>query len=327
MIARLVAEPRTAAHIRPFNPARDLADLATLIELAFGPELKATGSRMVEEMRQAALWGPALNLANALVPLFTGFVWVEGGCLIGNVSLTREEGQGVWVLSNVAVLPEHRGRGIAGQLVDRAIAQLRAQGTRRVVLQVRADNDIAIALYRHRGFARYDTVYEMRLAGSHWVTPIGRTAQVFRAVRPSDGTALYRLVQASTPDACQSVRPLRPADYRRGLWWQCCELLGTAFSARQRLEMVAEQDGEIVAFGRVTARLFSGPHELELHVLPAARGDWEALFIDALLGIIPRTPRWQVRATLSASHPEAVRALQQLGFETQRVLDQMLLEL
>lgn len=52
----------------------------------------------------------------------------------------------------VCVLPEHRRRGIAGQLLDAALARLGELGIRRIVLEVATDNAAARALYRRGGF-------------------------------------------------------------------------------------------------------------------------------------------------------------------------------
>lgn len=327
MIARLATGTAPEEHIRPFNPGRDLGDLADLIEEAFGPELAATGSRMVEDMRTLALWGPALHLMAGLLPLFSGFVWIEDDRLVGNVSLSQDELPGTWMLSNVAVQSEYRGRGIASRLVERAIAQVRAVGGRRICLQVRTDNEIAHALYRHRGFITYDTYHEMQLSHSHWESPVDDTKITVRPVRPRDGVNLYRVVVASTPTSALPVLCIRRQQYCRGLWWHLAQVGRVAFLGQQDIELVGEQQGQMVAYGHIRAHLFHGPHELSLYVLPSARGPWEAAFVDTLLRLVPRTPGWHVRADISASHPQAVRALQHLGFETLRVLDQMYLDL
>ncbi|NLG26477.1 MAG: GNAT family N-acetyltransferase, partial [Chloroflexi bacterium] len=155
------AAPRDP-HIRPFAPQRDLEALANLVEVAFGEDLALTGSHMVRDLRQMALAGPLLQFARPLADFLQGFVWTEDGALVGNVSVNQRAG--AWVMTNVAVLPEHRGRGIAGQLVDAAIAHVRRQGGRRILLQVRSDNTPAQTLYARRGFVRFDSWHELDLA-------------------------------------------------------------------------------------------------------------------------------------------------------------------
>jgi len=53
---------------------------------------------------------------------------------------------------NLAVVPEHRGRGLGGVLLDAGLAAVRARGGAEVFLEVRASNAVAQALYARRGF-------------------------------------------------------------------------------------------------------------------------------------------------------------------------------
>jgi len=328
MIAQAVRKCSLADHIRPFNPARDLGALARLIEAAFGEELAVTGSSIVRDMRQMALLGPMLWAAHAVTPFFTGYVWIEGGQFVGNASLSQEsERSSTWVLSNVAVRPEFRGRGIAGQLLEAAIAHVRRDRGRRVLLQVRADNQAALALYRHHGFITFDTLHELNLAEYNWPLAPGLDTVPLRRAYARDSQRLYQLVAVSTPREVLLRHPLRAQRFRRGLWWWLGQSFQLAFNGQQLSELVAEQQGELVAYGSVNAHLLHGPNELELYVLPGQRGRWELPLVEGLINLIQDMPRYSLRAYISASHPEGLRALGQLGFETLRVLEQMSLEL
>ena len=53
---------------------------------------------------------------------------------------------------NLAVVPEYRGRGLGGGLLDAGLAAVRARGGSEVFLEVRASNTLAQALYAARGF-------------------------------------------------------------------------------------------------------------------------------------------------------------------------------
>ena len=55
-------------------------------------------------------------------------------------------------LHDVTVRAEARRRGIARRLIERAIAEARAEGCCRVTLEVRSDNQGAATLYRQLGF-------------------------------------------------------------------------------------------------------------------------------------------------------------------------------
>jgi ribosomal protein S18 acetylase RimI-like enzyme len=50
------------------------------------------------------------------------------------------------------VLPEFRRRGLAGQLMDHAEAQLRSRGCSKLNLQVRTSNAGVVAFYESRGY-------------------------------------------------------------------------------------------------------------------------------------------------------------------------------
>ena len=52
------------------------------------------------------------------------------------------------------VLPPYRRQGVAGRLLDEALAQASAQGLEAFFLEVAADNDAGQALYSSRGFVR-----------------------------------------------------------------------------------------------------------------------------------------------------------------------------
>lgn len=325
MIAH-VLERATGGYVRPLDLQHDLEPLADLIESAFGDELALTGSQMVRDMRQMALLGPLLWVAETAAHFLSGYVWIEDGQLVGNISLTEDRQPGTWNISNVAVLPAYRGRGIAGQLVDVAIAHVRRRRGRRILLQVRADNAPALALYAHRGFTTFDTLHELDLPPHAWPVVLG-VSPALRRLRGSDARPLLRLILASTPTEVLRHRPGLLGSYRRGGWYRLGEWLQAAFTGRERWEWVAPWGEELAGYGLVTAKLPHGPHELELHVRPGQRGLWEMPLAEALLHTALRLPRQHLRAYISASHPEALNALHNLGFKTLRVLTQMVLEL
>ena len=67
----------------------------------------------------------------------------------------------VWHVMDLAVAPAHRGRGLAGRLLDEFLSHVPADTP--VVLEVREGNADAIGLYRSRGFrqaGRRDGYYQ-----------------------------------------------------------------------------------------------------------------------------------------------------------------------
>jgi ribosomal protein S18 acetylase RimI-like enzyme len=336
VIARSAEWSDADGHIRPFHLYRDLGGLATLIESAFGSELQDAHSQIVRDMRQMALMGPLLLAAGSAVAPFAGFVWIEDGRLVGNVSYSREMGRmTTYTISNVAVLPEYQGRGIGSRLLDTTLDHLRWQGCRCVLLEVRADNEPVKSLYRKRGFAVYNTVHEQFLPASGWPVILATSppSRPLRRVQPRDGAELYRLYLSSTPRAVLCARPLPTGHFGRGLGWRLRQMSRYLSSGERRAEWVGEVSPaasgsrRLVAYGAMTTFLTRRPCELNLMVMPEYRGAWERPLVETLLARAPAIPLAGVRAATPASHPEAIRALAELGFRTQRVLDQMVLDI
>jgi ribosomal protein S18 acetylase RimI-like enzyme len=72
------------------------------------------------------------------------------GKVIGSIMVGYEGHRG-WI-NYLAVTPEHQRRGYGGQLVEKAIEELRKMGCLKVNLQVRKGNTAVIDFYKHRGF-------------------------------------------------------------------------------------------------------------------------------------------------------------------------------
>lgn len=313
MVAQALERQVVSGHIRPFVPHRDMAGLATLIETAFGPELAATGSHIVQDLRQMAMLGPFLRPTGRVVAPFAGLVWIEDGRLVGNISLSPEKHDGhVWTVSNVAVLPEYRGRGIGGQLVDAGISLAREREARRLLLQVRADNAVAIGLYRHRGFVTVDTVHDLLLHRYAWPVSVGAPGGALRRPRLADRMA---------------IRALRGRPQPHPVLWQANLLLRYLVTGERTLEVVAAPEGEVVGYAIAEAHAQGGPHEVSLYTRPGRRGRWEAAMLEWLLAHLRAGAARPVRTTISAQHLEALEAAESLGFRTVRVLDQMELDL
>lgn len=78
------------------------------------------------------------------------------GYVIGNV--VPNGGRGIGHIKDIAVHPDHRGRGLGTALLGRGLSALAASGAGSVKLEVRAGNEDAISLYRAFGFEHQRTV-------------------------------------------------------------------------------------------------------------------------------------------------------------------------
>lgn len=85
-------------------------------------------------------------------PLSLWLVCVTGGRVLGYVGSQTVLGE--TDMMNIAVASDARRQGIAQKLIETLTAQLRAQGSRCLTLEVRASNAPAIGLYRKLGFAQ-----------------------------------------------------------------------------------------------------------------------------------------------------------------------------
>ena len=59
-------------------------------------------------------------------------------------------------LQRIAVAPAHRGAGVAASLMGSLLDAARSDGATRVLLEVAADNEGALALYARHGFVEID---------------------------------------------------------------------------------------------------------------------------------------------------------------------------
>jgi ribosomal protein S18 acetylase RimI-like enzyme len=75
---------------------------------------------------------------------------VQGVCELG----------GVGAIQNLGITPEYRGRGLGTLLLLQALNGFRNAGLNRALLEVTAQNEGAIRLYRRLGFRRLKTVYK-----------------------------------------------------------------------------------------------------------------------------------------------------------------------
>jgi len=158
-ISNLAVNIQPSGNLRPFDAQRDLRTVADLVELCFADNLDPDGQRYLQQMRAAASdpsylrWTRAFAKGTSL-PL-SGYVWEQDDKVVGNLTLIPfiSPKYRYYLIANVAVHPDHRRRGIAGQMTTRALDYARLRGARAVWLHVRKDNVGAIAMYTHAGFS------------------------------------------------------------------------------------------------------------------------------------------------------------------------------
>jgi ribosomal protein S18 acetylase RimI-like enzyme len=157
-LTKLLASSSEQGKLRPIDVRRDLNQVADLMEHCFADTLDPDGQRYLQQMRSAAnnpsylRWATMMSEGGA-VPV-SGYVWDEGGQVVGNLTIIPyySIGRRYFLVANVAVQPEYRRKGIATSLTMKAIEHARQRGAQAVWLHVRADNEGATRMYRSLGF-------------------------------------------------------------------------------------------------------------------------------------------------------------------------------
>lgn len=218
MIAAVSIPNKDSAHIRRLDVYRDLDAVADLIEDSFPIQQDADGMAYIAQMRKSAREMRYLQPLSGLADLGAsalpkGLVWVERGRIVGNLTLIpfNQGGETIQLIANVAVARDHRRRGIARALTQRAIADLRRKHEKEVWLQVKADNAGAQALYRAVGFR-------------------DQLLRTTRRIRP-DRT----ISKSGTADPSLQVSGRRAEDWPKQKAW-----LGDAYPAKMRWNLPVE---------------------------------------------------------------------------------------
>jgi GNAT superfamily N-acetyltransferase len=332
MVAATIRRKTGFSGLRPLDAAHDLAGVATVIAEAFRGEMDPAGERAVREMHRLGRIGPLAWWLDLFTPVgegfSPGFVWLEDGRIVGNATVRRATAFGSgYVVGNVAVLPDYRGRGIARQLMEACITFARDEGGAWMALEVRADNTPARQLYLNLGFQQTGAVAQLRREASvpiqsrtgmdEWLKPGGR----IRRPCSSEGQAIFALARSAMPEGLWWAEPLRESDFSLG-WDRRLDLW---LSGRGEAWWVAEREGKIV--GAIGAEMFRNPHEEgRLRMWSTSGHRPHAALLDAALGM-----REVALHPMIVSHPaadvEALKVIEGYGFRPLRTLAHMKLNL
>ncbi|MCC7355024.1 MAG: GNAT family N-acetyltransferase, partial [Anaerolineae bacterium] len=234
-----VLEGRQAEQaLRPLDPRRDLGQVADLIAVAFAGDLEPEGQAALRDLRAISRLGPMLTVVShtsaEFQSFYGGFVWVEDGRVVGNVTLQRSDPYGQrWQIANVAVYPAYRGRGIARALMETALVYIEKQGGSWAVLQVRADNPTAKGLYERLGFEPITTTAELRLARVPTSVPTPAPLPGLHPRPRSDWQQEHTLALAATPPLAQWWQPVRAESFRPALEARLVETLAVLAGQRR----------------------------------------------------------------------------------------------
>lgn len=313
---------RVPSGLRQVDPARDMAEIIELVALGFAEELDPQGHKMLSQMRQMAQHRTLSRFAGMDVDS-TGFVWVEDGHVVGNLSLryalpSHTRGQ---MVGNVVVHPDYRGMGISRALMEAAIDAVRFQGARWLGLEVREQNPVACGLYARMGFQSVGRQQHLiRPGGVPW-GDLDAPRFPWRASKPNDRHLWYALADTIYQRRQKWVLEVRPGQFNYGgferrinLWlngeWERAWVVG---EEKVRLGVRVKTDRRYKF------------HVLDILMHPLEGEDAARAVVSKAVQTMRRFPPWSV-ATIVADDDLLLQALYAAGFRLHRTLVQMVLE-
>ncbi len=290
----------------------------------FADELDERGRRALRDMDLAGRLAPFLGDLVSLA-LFNdamyGQVWEENGQVIGNVTLQPGDQSGArWRVSNVAVAPEHRGRGIARALMQATLREVAQREGAWVLLQVRANNAAAHALYRGLGFQDVSHESVWRLAAPPAQPPPLNPGVALAPLRSWTGNEWLELARAARSSLAEWAEPINRFDFELGLERLMGEALGR-LTTLYRVERWAVWEGQVLMAAVETRGAPLLEHDtLRFAVRPPARGRFEAALLARGLRSLARSGGRPVIVAHDHEHAEGVAALEAAGFRVEHEL-------
>ncbi len=310
--------------IRPFDISRDLRAVAELISVAFASELDGRGSAALREMRTMSHFGGLLGVLNRSTGEFNdllhGYVWVEQGHVIGNITVQRADKYATrWQIANVAVAPGFRGRGISRRLMEVAIDHATRAGGLWAVLQVYEGNTVARALYDSLDFEQVGGTMDLYAPKAPRIEQYTRHPLIKRFTA-SDWQPLYELVNHQLGAQAQWWRTIKRTDFQPAIEERFAEWFWHVAGRNTVFRRAIQDSPRFEAALTLDARNWQGEHALQLWVRPEHYGLYDRALIDWALWRLQDFPRWPIRTSINIEHDRAIDYLRRSGFEPQRTL-------
>ena len=338
MVVAVLEEARAKERggLRPMEPVQDLGAIADLVGDAFADELDERGRAALREMRWMARLTPLVwwwsQVDPAFRDAFNGFVWEKpvqvalgessgSKRIVGNVSLSRAAGNPQrWIICNVVVLKEYRGRAIGRRMMEAAVKEAQEIGAAGVLLQCHRDNTRALGLYTRMGFYEVSGEVDLRLDAVSSVAFLNAPGCEIRRWRPTDGQATFELAKQAIPAVLQWIKPVRAQEYRPDWLLRLWQGVSDLAAGRRTYRLVAQKDGRLVAVMTLTAASRNGEHRMSLLVHPDHEGQVEGALVSRALYMLAATPSRPVQITAHTGDDEILKVLAHYGFKEQRTL-------
>ncbi len=325
MVITVPATTQPEYGLRPIDVRRDIPQVIELLRQVFGSSLDRDERQAFGDMgpRPDFMW----RLDAAASRLSQGYVWLEDGRVVGNLTLLPTKVYGRYLVANVAVSPAYRRRGIARALMDAAADEVRTKQGRVILLQVVKDNEGAVRLYETLGYRKLGNL-------TTWGASYSRLRQISPTIALEDVPNIVPLPGRKWREAYQLdtsylgpdlhwPEPLAPDAYKQTVLRKLSSLFGGP-----QLEPWVAYDGpsQFAALGVIESE-WSRTHQLKVRVAPEWRGQLERPILAKLIRRLGYLSRRAVRIDHPDDDATMDALLQEANFTSHRTLSYMRLDL
>lgn len=228
----------------------------------------STLSKLYPIFQIGGLFNPTLKA------VMRGYIWEVDGQAVGlvNASPMGLDSQ-TWVIGNVAVLPEHRRKGIAQRLIQATVDLARQHHIKNVVLEVIADNLPAVKLYENKGFEIYSRSVQLNRDAALEVPPLPALPEGYRIepYRVGDWEARYTLMKNITPEAVQAYEPINRKKFYKPLIMRLLRSVIILLAPTKSVSYLVRHDSTetvVARFASHQRRKAGGVNEIEIELDP-----------------------------------------------------------
>jgi ribosomal protein S18 acetylase RimI-like enzyme len=320
--------------IRPFDLRQDLDAMVDLIEIAFADDEARMGQSFRDELQSIRKVLPLLFILEHISDNFRhsmdGFVCEDQGRIVALVNILRAGlNKKRWEIGNVATHPEYRGKGLARQLVNRAVEHARQYGAEICVLDVRDDNQPAYKLYESLGFLHYDSNIDLKLETLPQVQTLPLPdGYSLRTMKYTEWQPRYALAMRETPASVQEFLPVNISDYRVMPIERVVQPLAMRLQKMDAHRLAVEKDGKMAGYlSLMTHRISKLSHRLFLRVDPQHRQELTEPLLTLALEKLQAYPQQNVLTSVRKDNQLQREILKKYGFEEVFVMHRMGLKL
>ncbi len=264
--------------MRAWDFEKDHENVIKLLDIVFEKELEAKGLNVKVIFDEFKTMLPLMNFLGIFSKnykhMLDGYVFEkEDGEIVASVNIGFSIFH--WEVAMVATHPDYRRRGLARQLVTKAIDHAKELGAKLCVLEVLEVNEPAYKLYRSLGFVHYDSITRQKLDFSKLSDiptvdfPEGYKLRKLDRNKKSN-QARYDLDLRVTPEDVQVFHPIDRRRYFKPLLIRLIRPLAKFLLKIKRFDWFIYNGENIVGLVSVfPSRKEDSPHSIELMLDPA----------------------------------------------------------